>query len=215
MNLTKDVIRDLLPVYAAGEASPDTRAAVEAALAEDAALRAEVESLSTVPLLDAAPPADLGMASLKRARALLRRRVFLAGFCYAMTTLAAALAGRPWGPEWLGVPVLRLVATACLPVAAAGWLAFLRNTARLRATGFEPPRTWAPFVTWLFGGWWVALCVAAVACDWHPSWAVFHVAVLATSLIWLIAIQVLRPYRKPDEIDRIETLLTLARDRTE
>jgi anti-sigma factor RsiW len=44
MNVTRDVVKDLLTVYLAGEASPDTRALVEDYLKSDAALAREVEA---------------------------------------------------------------------------------------------------------------------------------------------------------------------------
>ena len=59
MSISKNVIRDLLPVYAAGEASEDTRALVAEACASDPELLAEVTSLGAVPIPEAAPPAEV------------------------------------------------------------------------------------------------------------------------------------------------------------
>ena len=44
MQVTRDIVRDLLPVYLAGEASADTRAVVEKHLATDPQLREAVEA---------------------------------------------------------------------------------------------------------------------------------------------------------------------------
>lgn len=44
MNITKDVINDLLPLYLAGEASPDTRRLLEDYLRADPAFAAEVRA---------------------------------------------------------------------------------------------------------------------------------------------------------------------------
>jgi anti-sigma factor RsiW len=44
MNVTRDVMRDLLTVYLAGEASADTRALVEDYLARDPELKAEADA---------------------------------------------------------------------------------------------------------------------------------------------------------------------------
>ncbi len=38
MTITRDIVLDLLPLYAAGEASPDSRAAVDAFVAADASV---------------------------------------------------------------------------------------------------------------------------------------------------------------------------------
>ena len=114
MNISKDVIRDLLPVYVSGEACADTRALVEQNLGEDGDLRAEADALGTIPVADIAPPAALEFSSLKRTQRLLRRRAFLVGFGYLFTTLPLALTGRDWGPVWFGVPALRLLSTASI-----------------------------------------------------------------------------------------------------
>ena len=58
--VTKDMVRDLLPVYLAGEASADTRAVVEAFLAEDRELREIVEE--AVRSSGAETAKDMGVA---------------------------------------------------------------------------------------------------------------------------------------------------------
>ena len=57
MNVTRDVVKDLLTVYLAGEASADTRAFVEDYLKSDAALAREVETARAGALgLPSTPP---------------------------------------------------------------------------------------------------------------------------------------------------------------
>jgi len=211
MNISKNVIRDLLPVYVAGEASAETRALVAEACAADAELRAEVDSLGAVGIPEAAPPAGLGLASLRRTQALLRTRTFLVGFCYFFTTLPLALIDRPFGAA-------RVLATLCLAVALGGWIAFLRNAKSLRATGLEPARSRWPIVAWQFGGWLIATSTAAVVSDWlgkdflaAPSYLVLFL--ICSSIVMLG--RRLRQFREPEEIFRTETLFTLARERDE
>lgn len=48
MTVTRDVIRDLIPPYVAGDVSPDSKALVESWIAQDAELRREVDSLRIV-----------------------------------------------------------------------------------------------------------------------------------------------------------------------
>jgi anti-sigma factor RsiW len=48
MTLTRDVVKDLLPVYLAGESSADTRRMVDEFLAGDAALAGEVRPLAAL-----------------------------------------------------------------------------------------------------------------------------------------------------------------------
>src|SRR5689334_6710479 len=135
MNVSKEVIRDLLPVYVAGEASADTRAVVESALGGDADLRNEAAMIGTVPAVGVTPPAALGLDTLKRTQRLLRRRALLAGFSVFFSTFPLAIVDRSWGLAG------RLGQTACLLVAAAGWILFLRNAARLHTVGLEGPRS--------------------------------------------------------------------------
>lgn len=56
-NITRDVISDLWPLYASGEASPDTRALVEAFLREDPEFAQTLHDsvLGTLPQLEAPP----------------------------------------------------------------------------------------------------------------------------------------------------------------
>src|SRR5215831_8043776 len=134
MNISKEVIRDLLPAYVAGEASEDTRVLLESALAEDAELRTEATMLGTVPSASATPPGDLGLETLKRTQRLLRRRALLAGFSVFFSTFPLVLFHRGWG---LAGPSGQ---TACLLIAAAGWVLFLKNAARMHAVGLDAPR---------------------------------------------------------------------------
>ena len=80
MKPSRDVIRDLLPLYVAGEASPDTVKLVEEALAADPALAAEEAVLrradpSAVPGPARAPDHD--RVALQRIREAVRERSVL------------------------------------------------------------------------------------------------------------------------------------------
>ena len=91
MNVTREVILDLLPVYLAGEASPDTRALVEEFLRQDADLAGRIRQQWTESLATAAPsalPPDLELRSLKRTRRLLGWQRWLFGFAIAFTSIA-------------------------------------------------------------------------------------------------------------------------------
>ena len=208
MSISKNVIRDLLPVYVAGEASEETRALVAEACASDAELRAEVESLGAVEIPDLAPPPELGMASLKRTQKLLRERTFLVGFGYCATTLPLALIGRPFA----GALIL---ATLCMAAAITGWIYFLRNALRLRATGLEPPRSRWPMLCWYLGSVWISLSVASVVYAWLGKNFLAHPNTLVSLAIWAPLLwlgQKLRQYREPEAVFRTETLFTLVRD---
>ena len=80
MNVTRDVIKDLLPLYAAGEASADTRALVGSFLSGDPELLRLAEALKAGEVApEPALPQEAGREALRRTRRLLRRRSWLLG----------------------------------------------------------------------------------------------------------------------------------------
>ena len=77
MNITRDVVRDLLTVYLAGDASADTRALVEEYLAGDPALKAEADNAAAGQLiLPPTPPspATAELQALAKTRELMKTR---------------------------------------------------------------------------------------------------------------------------------------------
>lgn len=88
MKVTRDVVKDLLAVYSAGEASSDTRALVEEWLRSDPELARQVEqadrmALPEVPRL----PPSVEKQALDRTRRQLRWRMVLFGLAAYVTTL--------------------------------------------------------------------------------------------------------------------------------
>jgi predicted anti-sigma-YlaC factor YlaD len=82
MNLTREVILDLLPAYLSGEASPATRTLVEEHMKEDAELAQRVRFLLTDNLVKATPPVlrpELELRSLRRTKSLLGWQRWLFG----------------------------------------------------------------------------------------------------------------------------------------
>lgn len=91
VNLTRDVVADLWPLYEAGEASPDTRALVDEFLAQDAAFAATLRATPAMspPVIEIPPDAKL--ASLKRTRDLVHGNSWLRGlrlFALVLTVFA-------------------------------------------------------------------------------------------------------------------------------
>ena len=109
--VTKDVVRDLLPVYLAGDASADTRAVVEAFLAQDAELRQIVEAAGTFSLPPLEAPASLEMRSLERTRRLLGRKNFWLGFAVIFSLVPLVL--KPW---WLADAAMLIGLGAWVPL---------------------------------------------------------------------------------------------------
>ena len=93
MSTPREVILDLVPLYLSGEASPETRAFVEARLAEDPELAARVRAMAAeeaaigVPGAPAlVPPPELELAALRRVRTRLRWQRWL--FALGVTCVA-------------------------------------------------------------------------------------------------------------------------------
>jgi len=70
--ITRDVISDLWPVYASGEATEDTRALVESFLADNPDCVAEFEAPVALPAVDGAIAPDVEARALVRTKELIR-----------------------------------------------------------------------------------------------------------------------------------------------
>lgn len=91
MKVTREVVLDLLPVYLAGEASPDTRALIEEYLKQDTELAQRIRLQWADNLAAAVPsalPPDLELRSLRRTRNLLGWQKWLFGFAISFTALS-------------------------------------------------------------------------------------------------------------------------------
>jgi len=89
MEITRDIILDLLPVYLAGEASPATRTLVEEFIQHDADLAQRLRELSEQNLAalhaTSRPPPELELKSLRRTRALIGWQRWLFGLAIGFT----------------------------------------------------------------------------------------------------------------------------------
>jgi hypothetical protein len=136
MNITRDVITDLWPVYEAGEASADTRALVEAFLRDDPELgrllRAEGPGL---PVAAPALRLDADRVILARTQRLIRRRKWLLGLALFFTMLPGSSAHTETLTFmlWRDLPA---VAVASVAVAVALWTAYVVAGRRLKISGF-------------------------------------------------------------------------------
>jgi hypothetical protein len=91
MNVSREVILDLLPVYLAGEASPATKALVEEYLKQDAELAQRIRLQWVENFAKAAPtdlPPDLELRSLKRTRSLLTWQRWILGFAIFFSAMS-------------------------------------------------------------------------------------------------------------------------------
>ena len=137
MNLTREIVKDLLPLYVAGEASADSRAAVEEWLRTDP----ELARLAGLLRDEGAPPVALkvnpssGQAALKITKALLRRRSWLLAFALLFTFLPLSFSFDASGFRFVMLRDEPLISIASIVVALGLWIAFGLVSRRLRVTG--------------------------------------------------------------------------------
>ena len=137
MNITREIVKDLLPLYAAGEASEESRAAVEEWLRTDPDLARVVAELRDEFAL---PPATgmsqtSGQAALAQTKALLRRRSWLLAVALLCTGIPLSFAFDGSGLKFFMLRDAPLMSSISLAMAVGLWIAFGVVTRRLRVTG--------------------------------------------------------------------------------
>lgn len=87
INVPREVVLDLLPIYVSGEASAATRALVEAHLAKDADLARRLHAARALPKLAPGIPPELELRALRRTRGALALQRWLFALAIAFTAL--------------------------------------------------------------------------------------------------------------------------------
>lgn len=130
MQITRDVILDLTPLYLTGDASSDTRALVEDYLATDPELARwmDEQRTQTFAPLTATPPYDLEARALRRTRRRIavQRWLFGIGWYFVALSLTVEYSTRNRRlVEWHFVARDHpTVALACLTVTALCWFSY-------------------------------------------------------------------------------------------
>jgi hypothetical protein len=138
MKITRDVVRDLLPLYLAGEVSPATRELVEEFLAQDPELAREAHAGRDSPGLPAAPAPgrDVELASLARTRNMVAFQRWLFGFAISFTAIGLALRITFHEGHVSNVRLVILDSPRelglCLLIGAACWAGYIALSRRLR-----------------------------------------------------------------------------------
>ena len=138
MNVTREIVKDLLPLYVSGEASGDTRALVESFLEGDPELRRLAEALKadeSAPTRVAPVAPGGGRAALERTKGLLRRRTWLLAFALFFSGLPLSFVAGEDGLRFLLLRDAPALASSSLAVGAALWIAYAVTARRLRVTG--------------------------------------------------------------------------------
>jgi len=137
MMMTREIVKDLLPLYAAGEASAETREAVDAFLRDDPELMRLLEVLRGDADPSPAPASrpDAGRAALATTKTLLRRRSWLLALALLFTGLPLSFVFDDTGLRFLMLRDAPYASGASLVGGAALWVAFSVVVRRLRVTG--------------------------------------------------------------------------------
>jgi hypothetical protein len=131
MEVTRDIVIDLMPLYQSGEASPDTRAAIEEFLRRDPSLAkiANEDAAVGVPA-----GAELERRSVALTRATIQRRTWVMAIAILFTLLPFSFAFR--GGEVTFFMLRDQPQSAVLLLGAAGlWLRYASLTRSLRTQG--------------------------------------------------------------------------------
>lgn len=128
MNVTREVIKDLLPLYQEGEVSPDTRRLVEEYLKTDSELRDQMAAPTFgQQRLRVEGEVDQALATLERTKRVLRRQKWLQFFALLLTLAPLTSYGTGGQIKFM---VLRDAPWSLLPLwggAAIFWFLYLKS----------------------------------------------------------------------------------------
>ena len=134
MNITKDIINDLIPIYAANECSADTRALVEEYLRQHPREGAELRRIMNTPIPKNTPSAlELDeMKALRLARRRVRNRAWLIGLAIFFSLAPFSVIKGPDRAGWLFIDSPKsALAYGCVGIAF--WIAYFVSRHRSKA----------------------------------------------------------------------------------
>ena len=138
MNVTREIVKDLLPLYVSGEASPDSRALVESFLREDPELARLADALRAeelAPAREPSVPPGAGRPALLRTKELLRRRTWFLALALFLTGLPLSFVFDATGFRFLLLRDAPVLGSASWAIGLALWIAYAVTARRLRVTG--------------------------------------------------------------------------------
>jgi anti-sigma factor RsiW len=143
MNVTRDVVADLLPAYLAGEASADTRALVEEFAGQDAAFARALEAQrremaagsSALHGRMAGLPPDHELRTLARTRSTAERLRWLLAVAVMFTAFPLSFTFEGRHITFLLLRDSPILAMASWVAAAGFWIGFFSAQRKLRASG--------------------------------------------------------------------------------
>jgi hypothetical protein len=143
MNVTRNVVNDLLPLYFTGEASEDTRALVEEYFRRDVAFEIEArksaQALQVLSQIGTVPP-DSGIKknALERAKRLLRLQAILLALASTFSLNAVSLGfsfeigNGHTRVHWLALPGQSKLVVSVFMIAVVFWIVYFLTRRRVR-----------------------------------------------------------------------------------
>ncbi len=136
MNVTRDVVKDLIPVYLTGDASADTQALVESYLKTDPELANDVTAARGTSLgLPATRPPTAEKQTLDATRQLLKSRTSTLVVAAIFTVLPLTFAFHGTTITFLVIRDAPVIGIAWWVTAAIMWIWHVRIRRRLRVSG--------------------------------------------------------------------------------
>ncbi len=138
MNITREVISDLLPLYLEGEASPDTQALIKEFFKQDPEFEQLVQAGENEKLPYHNPSTTLSrdaeMLTLEKTKKLLRKRSLMMAFGILFPLWAVGFyfdsAGVVW--MWLEAPIIAVI---FLIIGIGFWIGYFKTIRRLKGSG--------------------------------------------------------------------------------
>ena len=136
MNISRDIVKDLLVVYLSGEASADTRALVESQLKSDPELAREAAAARGLQVeLPATPPPTAEKQTLDATRQLIKHRTATLAVALLFTVLPLTFAFRGSTITFVLIRDAPVIGIAWWATAAVMWFWHIMIRRRLRVSG--------------------------------------------------------------------------------
>lgn len=188
MMVTKAVIEDLLPLYAAGEVSEETRKIVDDFLAGDADLRGRLKSAVMQGLPKVSVPAGVETKSILETRRLIKKRNHLWGLAFGLSYLSLTFAfNSEKGLVFLMARDVPQLALLFCTFGLFAWFLLIRTDVRMRATGLVSERDPGNAIGWAVASFGISAPLAMTMSQWvaGPWMVAIQLAVaVVTFLVW-------------------------------
>ena len=138
MNITRNVITDLLPLYLDGEASPDTQILIKEFLIQDPefANLVQIEQEAHLPYRDLSTilPKETEMLTLEKTKKMLRKRSLMMAFgiLFTLWAVSVRIDGTSVVWMWSETPVIAVV---FFILGLSFWAGYFNTVRRLKSSG--------------------------------------------------------------------------------